>query len=64
MFFQKGAKVVKFDFTHSKLRKRPFFAKNLIGKCQISNSGEGQDAHGCSYYQLQLCIGPSGVVFG
>ena len=37
-FSRGGPKVAKFDFTHSKLRKRPFFAKNLIGKCQISNS--------------------------
>ena len=28
-------KVVKFHFTHSKLRKQLFFAKNLIGKCPI-----------------------------
>jgi len=30
--------MVKFDFTHSKPRKQPFIAKNLIRKCQISNS--------------------------
>jgi len=31
--------MVKFHFTQWKLRKQPFFAKNLIGKCQISKSG-------------------------
>jgi len=30
--------MVKFNFTHSKLRKQPFFVKHLIGKCQISKS--------------------------
>jgi len=30
--------VAKFHFTHWKQRKRRLFAKNLIGKCQISNS--------------------------
>jgi len=34
-FFQEGVKVVKFDFTHSKL-KQPLFAENLIRKCKIS----------------------------
>jgi len=34
--FPGGPKVVKFHFTHPKLRKRPFFAKNLIGKFQIT----------------------------
>ena len=29
-------KVVKFHFTRSKLRRQPFFAKNVIGKCQLS----------------------------
>jgi len=28
--------MVKFHFSHPKLRKQPFFAKHLIGKCQIS----------------------------
>jgi len=32
------AKVVKFHFFFSKLRKRPFFAKNVIEKCLISKS--------------------------
>jgi len=40
-FSRGGPKVAKFDFTHSKLRKQPFFAKNLIGKCQILNSRGG-----------------------
>jgi len=34
----KGAKI---HFTHSKLRKR-LLAKNLIGKCQFSNSRGGK----------------------
>jgi len=33
--------VVKFDFNKSKLRKRPFFVKHLIEKCQISKSKGG-----------------------
>jgi len=28
-------KVAKFHFTHSKLKKRPFFAENLTGKFKI-----------------------------
>jgi len=32
--------MVKFRFSHSKLRKQHLFAKNLIGKCQISKSRE------------------------
>jgi len=36
--FSRGApKVVEFHFIHSKQRKQPFFAKNLKGKCKISN---------------------------
>ena len=31
---------MKFQFNHLKLRKQPFFAKNLIEKCQISKSRE------------------------
>ena len=33
--------MMKFHFSHSKLRKQPFFAKNVIGKCQIFKSREG-----------------------
>jgi len=33
-----GEKVVKFHFTHSKLKKQSFFAKQSIGKYQISKS--------------------------
>ena len=33
--------MAKIHFTHSKLRKR-LFAKNLIGKCQFSNSRGGK----------------------
>jgi len=40
--FPVAAKVAKFHFTHSKLRKRPILLKNVIGKCHISNSREGQ----------------------
>jgi len=32
--------VAKFDFSLSKLRKRYFCVKNIIGKCQISKSRE------------------------
>jgi len=38
MIFMRGPKVVKFDFTHSKLREQPYFAKNLMGKYKISKS--------------------------
>ena len=38
--FPGGPSVAKFHFTHPKLRKRPFFSKTLIGKCQISNYRE------------------------
>jgi len=40
IFFQ-GGKVGKIHFTHSKLRKQPFFAKKLIGKCHISKPKGG-----------------------
>jgi len=37
--FSRGTpKVVKLQFTQTKLRKLPFFAENLIGKCKISKS--------------------------
>jgi len=36
--------MVIFHFSHPKLRKQPFFAKNLIGKCQISESREERRA--------------------
>jgi len=39
-FFQ-GETLVKFHLAHSKLREQPFFAKNLIGKYQISKSRTG-----------------------
>jgi len=35
-FFQVGPKVVKFNFSVSILRKRPYFAKNVIENSQIS----------------------------
>ena len=35
-FFPGVPKVLKFYFTNAELRKQPFSAKNLIGKCQIS----------------------------
>ena len=34
--------MTKINFTHSKVRKRLFFAKNLVGKCQCSNSKGGK----------------------
>jgi len=39
---QWGDKTMKFHFSLSKLRKQPFFAENVIRKCQISKS-RGQD---------------------
>jgi len=30
--------MVKFHFTHLKRKNQPFFAKNVIGKCQIKKS--------------------------
>ena len=41
-FFRGGTKVVKFCFSLSKLRKQSFFAKNGIGKCQVSKPRRGQ----------------------
>ena len=38
-FFKGGATMVEFDFTHSKLREQPVFAKNFIGKYQFQNPG-------------------------
>jgi len=35
-------KLAKFHFTHLKLRKQSFFAKSLMGKCQISKSKGGK----------------------
>jgi len=43
-FHRGGATVVKFHFTRSKLRKKPFFANYLIGKCQFSKSEGGDKA--------------------
>jgi len=40
-FFQVKPKVVKFRFTHSKLRKYSFLQKIELEKCQISKSKEG-----------------------
>jgi len=37
-FFQGGPKMLKFHFSILKLGKRRFFAKTVIGKCQISKS--------------------------
>ena len=42
MIFQGGTKVVKFLVNYSKPRIQPFFAKNLIGKREISKSRVGQ----------------------
>jgi len=36
--FARVLKVAKFHFHHSKLRKQLFFAKRLMGTCQISKS--------------------------
>jgi len=35
------AKMVKFYLFHSKVRKQPFFAKNVIGKYQVSKCRKG-----------------------
>jgi len=40
-FIQVKPKVVKFHFTHSKLRKYSFLQKIELEKCQISKSKEG-----------------------
>jgi len=37
-FSRRVPNVVNFYFTHSKLRKQPFFAKHFLGKCQIPKS--------------------------
>jgi len=58
--FPEGPKVVKFHFTHPKLRKRPFFAETLLGKCQISITGTTlaplphSNAHVCKQERKRL----------
>jgi len=45
-FFQGGQKVVKYDFTYSKLIEQPFFAKHFVGKFQIQGGqGPPSDPH-------------------
>ena len=39
--FVEWAKMVKFHFFHSKLRKQPFLLK-IIGKCRILKAGRGK----------------------
>jgi len=34
--------MVKINCSFTKLRKRPFFAKNVTEKCQFQNLGRGQ----------------------
>jgi len=49
---------VKLHFSLLKLRKQPFYAKNVIGKCQISKSRVAKpppsDAHAPSSYAHAL----------
>ena len=56
IFFHGGEKVAKFDFTHSKPRKRPFFAKNLTGNVVFQGGKVPPfDAHGCEIQLQKVC---------
>jgi len=51
-FSRSGSTVVKFLFTHSKLRDKHFFTKMLIRKYEISKS-RGQLV---TFFRLMFCI--------
>jgi len=39
MFLGRGAKIVKFYFSLTKLGKQPFFAKKILGNVKFQNPG-------------------------
>jgi len=56
-YFSSGGKSDKISFHPLKTKKTTFFAKNLIGKCQVSNSREGQGPPAPTSNTLQeFCI--------